>query len=72
MTRLQQLRIDAGLTVQQLADKADVPASAVYRLESGKGTRMDRLTALAKVLKVRPSELLLASVAPAETTGEAA
>lgn len=73
MTRLEQARIDRGLTISALADVSGVKRQTIAALESG-GTvkgRADTLFALGTALGVRPSELLRSAVFPAET-GEAA
>ncbi len=58
MNRLQQLRLDERLTVDEVAKRADVPAGVIYRLEQGKGTTVERLGRVADVFEVQPSTLL--------------
>ncbi len=58
MNRLQQLRIDERLSVDEVARRADVPVGVVYRLEQGKGTTVERLGRVADVFEVPPSTLL--------------
>jgi transcriptional regulator with XRE-family HTH domain len=70
MIRLQQLRIDKGLSVPALAERAGVTKQTIYNLEDGKSARVETLVALAEVLEARPSELLRVAVFAPE--GEAA
>lgn len=65
MIRLEQLRLDAELTVDELAEKADVHPRTIHRLEAGDGGAKDpTLFKLARALDARPSELLHAAVEP--------
>jgi transcriptional regulator with XRE-family HTH domain len=65
VTRLEQLRLDAGMTRDQLATASGVTARTIHRLENGQSTgRVDNLVALASALNARPSELLRAAVWP--------
>jgi DNA-binding XRE family transcriptional regulator len=65
--RLEQLRIDAHLTAQQLADAAGVSYQTVLNIEDGKGAQVATLHKLANALgDARPSELLMPAVPPAE------
>lgn len=57
MTRLEQLRIDARLTRQELAKRAGVSLQTVINIEDGKGAQVDTLHKLAAPLKATPSEL---------------
>lgn len=63
MTRAEQMRIDAGMTPQELADAAEVARGTITRLEAGENVGPGRLFAIARVLSdvhgvtVRPSEL---------------
>lgn len=66
MIRLAQLRIDAGMNAQQLADAAGVAYQTVLNIEDGKGARVDTLHKLAAVLEARPSELTMDAIPPAE------
>jgi transcriptional regulator with XRE-family HTH domain len=58
--RLQQLRLDSLLSVEDLARKAGVSGGAIRRLEAEKGiAQIGTLEKLSKHFGVRPSELLL-------------
>ena len=57
--RIQQLRKDAGLSQEQLAERLGVSRQAVGKWESGQGSPgFDRLTGLCEVLDVTMSQLL--------------
>lgn len=58
MIRLQQLRLDAHLTPEQLAAATGVAAATIRRLESGHGGQVATLGRLADHFGVRASELL--------------
>lgn len=59
MTRLEQLRLDGRLTVDELAEASGVSARTIYRLERGEpGVWDTTLWKLADYFKVAPSELL--------------
>ncbi|MDX6534003.1 MAG: Helix-turn-helix domain [Gaiellales bacterium] len=58
MTRLEQLRLDAGWTPEQLSEKSGVAPATIRRLENGKGGQVRTLVDLAEALDARPSELL--------------
>lgn len=58
MNRLQQLRIDARLTRDQLAEQVGVTAVTIGNLENGKGARVETLGRIADVFEVQPSTLL--------------
>lgn len=59
MTRLEQARLDARLTVEQLAEISGVSPRTIRRLEEGAGGHVATLGKLADALDdVRPSELL--------------
>lgn len=58
MIRLQQKRLDAFLTVDELAEKAGVSPKTIRNLEEGRGARVETLKKLSETLKVAPSELL--------------
>lgn len=62
MNRLQQLRLDALLTAEDLAGQVGVSAKTIYNLEAGKGARITTLKALATHFKVPASTLLLPAV----------
>ena len=57
--RLRELRSDRGLTLQQVAERANIDVSTLSRLESGKRRlALDHLPALATALEVSADELL--------------
>jgi transcriptional regulator with XRE-family HTH domain len=57
--RLRELRSDQGLTLQQVADRANIDISTLSRLESGKRRlALDHIPALAAALGVRADDLL--------------
>jgi transcriptional regulator with XRE-family HTH domain len=58
VTKLQELRINRGLSQRQLAEKAGLSPGAVWRLEQRGSGRPDTLKKLADVLGVRPVDLL--------------
>ncbi len=58
MEKLQELRINQGLSQRQLAEKAGLSPGAVWRLEERGSGRPDTLKKLADVLGVRPTDLL--------------
>lgn len=62
MRRLEQLRLDARLTPEELGERCDVTGMTVRRLEAGKRARVDTLGKLADYFEVRPSELLQPAV----------
>lgn len=57
MTRLEQLRLDARLTAEQLGAAARVHPRTVYRIERGRGARVSTLDKLAAYFDVPPSDL---------------
>lgn len=60
MTRLEQARLDRLLSTEKLGELANVTGDTIRDLESGKRVaRVDTLGKLAKVLDLKPSELLL-------------
>lgn len=62
-TRLRQLRTERGLTLQQVADAANLDVSTLSRLESGKRRlAIDHLPGLAAALAVSVDELLAPAV----------
>lgn len=65
MKRLEQLRVDARMTPEQLGEAAGVHGGTIRRLEAGKSARIATLGKLADYFKVAPSELL-ADVTPAQ------
>jgi transcriptional regulator with XRE-family HTH domain len=63
--RLRELRTDRGLTLQQVAERANIDISTLSRLEAGKRRlALDHIPALADALGVSADELL--GPAPAE------
>lgn len=56
--KVQQLRIDQGLSQRQLAEKAGLSPGAVWRLEQRGSGRPDTLKKIADVFGVRASELV--------------
>ena len=58
MDKVQQLRIDQGLSQRQLAEKAGLSPGAVWRLERRGSGRPDTLKKIADVFGVRASELV--------------
>ena len=58
MNRLEQLRLDALLTREQLANETGVSGRTIGRLEQGKGAHVATLGKLASYFAVKPSELL--------------
>lgn len=61
MTRLEQLRLDAHMTREQLAEKSGIPERTIRNIESGAASSAHDSTviALARALKQTPSELAL-------------
>lgn len=57
MTRLEQLRIDACLTPEQLGAEAGLAGMTVRRIEAGERTTPKTLGKLARYFEVRASEL---------------
>jgi transcriptional regulator with XRE-family HTH domain len=67
MTRLEQLRVDAGMTREKLSELSGVTSRTIHRLENGQGVgKVGTLGALARALNARPSELLQAALPPSE------
>lgn len=63
--RLRQLRVERGLTLQQVAKAASLDVSTLSRLESGKRRlAIDHLPGLAAALGVTVDELLMPAVTP--------
>ena len=58
--RLKKLREDAGLTQQQLADKAGVNVTLISKLETGQRQRASypSIVRLARALDLEPEQLL--------------
>jgi len=56
--KLQELRIDNGLTQRELAERAGLSPSAVWNLEHRGSGRPDTLKKIGDVLGVRASELV--------------
>lgn len=57
MTRLEQLRLDAGLTPEQLAEETAVSSRTIRRIEAGHGAWVQTLDKLAKRFAVPTSDL---------------
>ncbi len=58
--KLKDLRLEKGLTLEQLAFEADIELSQVHRVEKGKiNPTLTTLIALAKGLNISISELLV-------------
>jgi DNA-binding XRE family transcriptional regulator len=70
MIRLEQLRVDALMTPEELGAAADVSPRTIRRLEDGRGARIDTLRKLARHFDVPASELL-APVRPSSSDGRA-
>jgi transcriptional regulator with XRE-family HTH domain len=58
VTRLQELRINQGLSQRKLAERAGLSPGAVWRLEHQGSGRPDTLKKVADVLGVLPVDLL--------------
>ena len=58
VARLQELRVNQGLSQRQLAERAGLSPGAVWRLEHQGSGRPDTLKKVADVLGVRPVDLL--------------
>lgn len=58
MTRLEQLRLDAALTPEQLGELAGVSGRTVRRIEAGKDGRVESLKKLAAYFDVPASDLV--------------
>ena len=60
---LKDRRIELGLTMKQVAEAVCVSEGTISRWESGEISNMkrSRIAALAKVLKMKPSEIVLGS-----------
>ena len=56
--KLQELRINRGLSQRRLADLAGVSNTSVWKIEQGGGTNPATLKKLADVLGVLPTDLL--------------
>jgi len=56
--KIQELRINQGLSQRQLAEKAGLSPGAVWRLEHRGSGRPDTLKKIADVVGVRPVDLL--------------
>lgn len=67
MIRLEQLRLDANLSVTDLAEKAGVSPKVIYRLEEkGEVGQISSLARLSTYFGVKSSELLMPAVDPSE------
>lgn len=58
MIRLEQLRIDARLTPEELGARCGVSGMTIRNLEKGKRARVDTLGKIADYFAIRPSEVL--------------
>jgi transcriptional regulator with XRE-family HTH domain len=58
VAKLQELRIDRGLSQRQLAERAGLSPGAVWRLEQRGSGHPNTLKKIADVLGVRPTDLL--------------
>lgn len=58
VTRLEQLRLDALLTPEQLGEVTGVAGNTIRRLEAGKTARVSTLARLSAYFAVSASELL--------------
>jgi DNA-binding XRE family transcriptional regulator len=56
--KVQELRINAGLSQRQLAERAGLSPGAVWRLEHHGSGRPDTLKKIADVLGVKPVDLI--------------
>lgn len=74
MIRLEQLRLDAHLSRQQLAEKSGVSYQTILDLEKGEGgePQTSTRTKLAEALGARPSELLRPAIWDTSSSPEAA
>ncbi len=58
-SNLKRIRLDQGMTQEELANKADIAFSSVARIEAGKiNTTISTLARLAKTLNVSKKELV--------------
>jgi len=56
--RIRQLRMEKGLSQQNLADRAEIEISQVYRIEKGKtNTTLSTIGALASALDISIAEI---------------
>ena len=62
MTELRSLRMERGYTVTELALKCGIPAPTLFSYENGtrklRKASFETILALAKVLRVKPEDLL--------------
>lgn len=69
--RLRELRAERGLTLQQVAERANIDVSTLSRLESGKRRlALDHLPALAAALGVSADDLLRAAPSDPRVTAQ--
>ncbi len=56
--RVHELRMQKGLSVQELARMAEVSASYIYAIEAGaRGSHIDKLTRIARILDTNLTDL---------------
>lgn len=72
MIRLQQMRIDALLSAEQLGDAAGVSGNAIRRVERTGRASLAVLEKLAAYFEVAPSSLLLEARDPGAMSGAGA
>jgi transcriptional regulator with XRE-family HTH domain len=70
--RLEQLRLDARMTPEELGAKVGMTGRGIRYIESSGSTSAKTLWKLADALDVKPSELLLPAVPPESSRGAAA
>ncbi len=57
--KLRQIRKKLGYTQERLANECDLPPSQISRIETGQiNTSLSQICLIARVLKVKPSELM--------------
>lgn len=55
---VRRLRKEKGLTMQQLANQADIELSQIYRIETGKiNPKLSTVFMIAKAFEIKPEEL---------------
>lgn len=67
--KLRSIRHDRSLSLQQVADKAQISAATLSRIENNKqALDVELMLALAKILRCRPAELLDDAEPPSDGT----